>query len=149
MAGLSKIVEEFLSSNDENSLKVSVATKGSPGAADKMQDSGFTSDGWPSFNAGFGGDSSTYLTSTPRRVPKDRARPPTPSLVKKSSEDVAVDKTINNWATSEFVEWSNMPMDETPSRSNMTIDVKPLPKLRLDLMPAPREEDEDDISSKY
>ena len=80
-------------------------------------------------------------------------RPTTPSLVKHSSDqkDNFLGRPSHQWATSDFVEWdeafSEMPMDNIHSNVNMTIDVKPLPKLRLDLMPAPREEDEDNISS--
>ena len=65
--------------------------------------------------------------------------------------DTFPDAPTQQWATSDFDEWDNafsdMPKDENPSNSNVTIDVKPLPKLRLDLMPAPREEDEDDVST--
>jgi hypothetical protein len=40
----------------------------------------------------------------------------------------------------DFEEWT--PFEDNENKPAMTIDVKPLTKLRLDLMPAPKEEDE-------
>ena len=86
-------------------------------------------------------------------LPKIIDRPSTPSMGRQigGQAEKNADAPTQQWATSDFDEWddafSDMPKDETPSNSNVTIDVKPLPKLRLDLMPAPREEDEDDIST--
>jgi hypothetical protein len=43
---------------------------------------------------------------------------------------------------------SDFPADETQNNNNpVTIEVKPLPKIRLSLMPAPREEDEEESSA--
>jgi len=95
----------------------------------------------------------------PQQTPRKREvkqridRPSTPSMGRQigGQAEKNADAPTQQWATSDFDEWddafSDMPKDETPSNSNVTIDVKPLPKLRLDLMPAPREEDEDDIST--
>lgn len=95
---------------------------------------------------------------TPRRremKPKNdkNDRPSTPSFTKHNGNQIDnfLGRPSHQWATSEFFEWdeafADMPTDDVHSNVNVTIDVKPLPKLRLDLMPAPREEDEDNISS--
>jgi len=84
---------------------------------------------------------------TPRR-PKSQDRPSTPSVYKTVEKSIV--QPMQQWATADFEEWNgpfaDMPTDK-PTTSKMNIDVKPLPKLRLDLMPAPREEDEDNIST--
>merc|ERR1712238_311740 len=59
----------------------------------------------------------------------NRERPPTPVL------DAPPQKT------DKFGEFPK------PPSNGYSIEVKPLPKIRLDLMPAPREEDEDEHSS--
>lgn len=80
-----------------------------------------------------------------------------PSMFVTNSQDSNDGNTdSNDWANkkdfSEWNEFSDMPMDDharssQPTSQNITIDVKPLPKIRLDLMPAPREEDEDNMSA--
>jgi Phage tail sheath protein FI len=97
----------------------------------------------------------TFQTPTRRdyKGKKDaNDRPSTPSFGKQKDDqkDNFLGRPSHQWATSDFVEWddafADMPMDDMHLKSNVTIDVKPLPKLRLDLMPAPREEDEDNIT---
>lgn len=82
-----------------------------------------------------------------------------PSMFMTNSQDSYEGNTdSNHWANKKnFTEWgsdnlSDMPMDDQarsfhPTSQNITIDVKPLPKIRLDLMPSPREEDEDNMSA--
>jgi hypothetical protein len=79
-----------------------------------------------------------------------------PSMFLTDSQDSNENTDSNDWANKkDFSEWnafSDMPMDDhtrsfEPTSQNITIDVKPLPKIRLDLMPAPREEDEDNMST--
>jgi len=105
-----------------------------------------------------GASNQTVGIQTPkRRESKEKKennnRPSTPSFVKynDNQKDNFLGRPGHQWATSDFVEWddafADMPMDDTQAKANVTIDVKPLPKLRLDLMPAPREEDEDNISA--
>lgn len=83
----------------------------------------------------------------------------TPSMFITNSQDSYEGNTdSNHWANKKhFTEWgsddfSDMPKDNyvrsfQSSSQNITIDVKPLPKIRLDLMPSPREEDEDNMSA--
>lgn len=47
-------------------------------------------------------------------------------------------------ASDDFADFSNF--DDIP-RNPVTVEVKPLPKIRLDLCPVPREEDEEEDSS--
>lgn len=88
-----------------------------------------------------------------------QVKPSIPSMFITNSQDSYEGNTdSNHWANKKNCsEWgsddfSDMPKDnyERPSQSssqNITIDVKPLPKIRLDLMPSPREEDEDNMSA--
>ena len=77
-----------------------------------------------------------------REKQMERHRPPTPSVpIAKPSTPQRPSSAQN---TNEF----DSPGDEMNSRDpGVTIEVKPLPKIRLSLMPAPREEDEDETSS--
>jgi len=127
------------------------------------------SDERPSSNPSFV-QPKTEAIKTPQRpeVQRKQERPSTPSVLKDTADqkDNFKAQPVQQW--SDFVEWDDafadmpmdesfgdipmdedfgdIPMDESPA-SNRTIDVKPLPKLRLDLMPAPREEDEDEVSA--
>jgi hypothetical protein len=110
---------------------------------------------FPSWDSEF--DQTGVVQTPKRRDSKEKKdanhRPSTPSFGKHNSDqkDNFLGRPAHQWATSDFVEWddtfADMPMDDIHTKSNVTIDVKPLPKLRLDLMPAPREEDEDNISA--
>jgi hypothetical protein len=53
-------------------------------------------------------------------------------------------KTISSPKHDEFADFSNF---VGPPRNPVTVEVKPLPKIRLDLLPVPREEDEEEDSS--
>jgi len=50
----------------------------------------------------------------------------------------------NDFNNNEFAELSNY--DNSAPRNPVTVEVKPLPKIRLDLLPVPREEDEEEDS---
>jgi len=82
------------------------------------------------------------LEDVMREKQMERHRPPTPSVpIAKPSTPQRPSSAQN---TNEF----DSPGDEMNSRDpGVTIEVKPLPKIRLSLMPAPREEDEDETSS--
>ena len=84
------------------------------------------------------------------------ARPSTPSFSTINSEskrqnDNIVSREPDDWTSrnsrQESKHFSVDPTHEMNTNTSVTIDVKPLPKIRLDLMPAPREEDEEDLSS--
>jgi hypothetical protein len=155
LAGLKKIVAAYPTPNDASprkpeEQKPAISNMSSLKNAPQMVSSPqFSSDGWPidAFD-----NQSIDSTRTPQNMERNRNndRPATPSIGRNfvSAED-PIDNVEKTWATKDFDEWADMPMDDLPTRSNATIDVKPLPKLRLDLMPAPLEVDEDDISSKY
>jgi len=70
-------------------------------------------------------------------------RPSTPSIYEKISHQIDRTPTQAAFTTSTFEDFPGNDGIEAPA----TIEVKPLPKIRLDLMPAPREEDEFSESS--
>ena len=72
---------------------------------------------------------------TPHRRKQPHERAPTPSVFSKRN-NLHHEQTFE----ANFEEWT--PFEDDESKQTMTIDVKPLTKLRLDLMPAPKEEDE-------
>ena len=151
LAGLKKIVAAYPTSNDASPRKPQEPAISNMNSLKNAPPSPqFSADGWPidAFD-----NQSIDSTRTPQNMERHRNndRPATPSIGRHfvSAED-PIDNVDKTWATKDFDEWADMPMDDDlPTRSNATIDVKPLPKLRLDLMPAPLEVDEDDISSKY
>merc|ERR1711957_1129004 len=76
-------------------------------------------------------------------------RPSTPSMntIGAKTVDVSHKKSSQQHMDAvmdDFADFSNF--DDIP-RNPVTVEVKPLPKIRLDLCPVPREEDEEDESS--
>ena len=79
------------------------------------------------------------LEDVMREKQMERQRPSTPSTLSAiPSTPPRPSKKANTSATGDVMSTID---------SGMTIEVKPLPKIRLSLMPAPREEDEEDVSS--
>ncbi|KAL7543404.1 LOW QUALITY PROTEIN: hypothetical protein ACHAXR_012821, partial [Thalassiosira sp. AJA248-18] len=91
---------------------------------------------------------------SPRRQQQiEKQRPSTPSVRKIDSKTVGMPtmptnspppQPMINPTTDDFADFSNF--DDIP-RNPVTVEVKPLPKMRLDLCPVPREEDEEEDSS--
>jgi hypothetical protein len=82
------------------------------------------------------------LEDVMRERQMERIRPLTPSLPVPNSKTSPQPSRIPR--SNDF----DAPGDEmNVGDSGVTIEVKPLPKIRLSLMPAPREEDEEDVSS--
>ena len=81
---------------------------------------------------------------TPPRQQKKKtdhsARPATPSMKQRMNNEVVEPKSkfIVDLPNDEFADFPKDPSNACPIK----IDVKPLPKIRLDLMPSPREVDE-------
>jgi hypothetical protein len=93
----------------------------------------------------------------PVRRKEDRpARPATPSLQQIADSDPNLKKLSKAEKEKKYLdndEFADLPIDEQEDflKNNSqpkTIEVKPLPKIRLSLMPAPREEDEENDSDK-
>jgi lipid-binding SYLF domain-containing protein len=83
------------------------------------------------------------LVSLDDMMRKERmARPSTPVMIRKSSEKPL--RPVHRDHESKF---ADCPKDELNTKAK-TIEVKPLPKIRLSLMPSPREEDEEEASSR-
>ena len=72
---------------------------------------------------------------TPHRRKQNHDRAATPSVFSKNNN-----MNHEQELYADFEEWT--PFEDNENKPAMTIDVKPLTKLRLDLMPAPKEEDE-------
>lgn len=91
-------------------------------------------------------DNNRLSIQTPQRKPKSVKdttaidRPPTPSMKQRMNNEMDVknktSKKIDSSINHEFVVSKH-------SSNPIKIDVKPLPKIRLDLMPSPREADEE------
>jgi hypothetical protein len=80
--------------------------------------------------------------------PRESSRPPTP-LLRDDDPDLSKSrKSDRKYDSNEFAEMSvnDRNSSKRPAKP-MTVEVKPLPKIRLSLMPSPREEDEEDESS--
>jgi len=73
-------------------------------------------------------------------------RPATPSMRDSMKHQINEKKKKHTYDTNKFEEIPMVGNSRSP-KVNSTIEVKPLPKIRLDLMPAPREEDERDEDS--
>jgi len=76
-------------------------------------------------------------------------RPSTPSMRRIDSNTVGISQPksmpqSNVNTDDEFADFNNF---EDVPRNPVTVEVKPLPKIRLDLCPVPREEDEEDSSA--
>ena len=146
LAGLTRTVASFPTMHPQKSPKVASVQNSLEKTDMKLPIDRFSSNSFFSEKS----TSNVEVAQTPRRKERQKHRPSTPSLEKRFNTQVdnSLHEPLNNWATSDFVEWADMTTDDSaPSRSDVTIDVKPLPKLRLDLMPAPREEDEDESSA--
>lgn len=83
------------------------------------------------------------------------ARPATPSLQQIAESDPNLKKSSRAEKEKKYIEnndFAELPIDEQEdflkNSQPKTIEVKPLPKIRLSLMPAPREEDEENDSDK-
>jgi hypothetical protein len=90
-----------------------------------------------------------------RRKEERPARPATPSLQQIAESDPNLKKLSKAEKEKKYLEnneFADLPIDEQEdflkNSQPKTIEVKPLPKIRLSLMPAPREEDEEDGSDK-
>ena len=86
---------------------------------------------------------------SPRRPQKQtQERPSTPSMrtIDKKTIGVPQPKAPSQSIVEndEFADFKNF---EDVPRNPVTVEVKPLPKIRLDLCPVPREEDEEELSS--
>ncbi len=84
------------------------------------------------------------VPQTPQRkqkMKKETDRPPTPSMKQRMKNEIESEKSkinpIINSLNHDFVQ------PEQTVSNPIKIDVKPLPKIRLDLMPSPREADEE------
>jgi hypothetical protein len=93
--------------------------------------------------------------SEPVHRKEEPTRPATPSLqqIAESVQNLKkLSKAEKEKKYLESNEFAELPIDEQEdflkSQQPKTIEVKPLPKIRLSLMPAPREEDEDMDSDK-
>jgi len=100
-------------------------------------------------NAAHNGISSANQLSPRRRQhSKMQERPSTPSMHRIDSKSVGMSEKSppqqNIDAIDDFADFTNF--DDIP-RNPVTVEVKPLPKIRLDLCPVPREEDEEEDSS--
>jgi hypothetical protein len=91
------------------------------------------------------------ILSTPRRPQQQsQLRPSTPAMRTISSKTTPIipKQTLSqqhDFNNNEFAELSNY--ENSAPRNPVTVEVKPLPKIRLDLLPVPREEDEEEDSS--
>jgi len=89
------------------------------------------------------------ILSTPRRPQHSQLRPSTPTMRTISSKTTPIIpkqslSQQHDFNNNEFAELSNY--DNSAPRNPVTVEVKPLPKIRLDLLPVPREEDEEEDS---
>ena len=76
---------------------------------------------------------------------EETIRPPTPSMKQRISHEI--DKPLTSTISppdESFSDYTN----EMSTTGPIKIDVKPLPKIRLDLMPSPREVDEEDFEDE-
>lgn len=78
----------------------------------------------------------------PKKKPEQSIRPSIHNqslYVHTTNQNSCMSSTLNNSSDT-----SNFPMDEEEGElSPRTVEIKPLPKIRLSLLPSPREEDED------
>lgn len=129
----------------------------SPGTSQNRHDQ---SDDYSSRPKKLGHDKANHLTDNIKSAKSSPKEVKVPNMFTVDSQDSNDNITFGShqWANKkDFQEWgsndfTDMPMDrdfkKVPQVSqNITIDVKPLPKIRLDLMPSPREEDEDNMSA--
>lgn len=167
LAGLISIVRTFPASNTESPMKTPIKMKPSRSpreSAERKKDANTQ-------------HCTTEKSISPLSAPKKKRRQPgiqTVDTSRNSSRLEAVDPEsscksqnhantfqVQSWADGGFEEWDTPGPDTTEEDDeslglsteseevipNRTIDVKPLPKLPLELMPAPREEDEEDLST--
>lgn len=90
-----------------------------------------------------------------RSKSREKDRPATPSLQQVAESDPNLKRASKAERERKYLasnEFAELPIDEQEdyikSTQPKTIEVKPLPKIRLSLMPAPREEDEENDSDK-
>ena len=104
-------------------------------------------------------NSSTVISSqaiSPRRLRNDNVqeRPSTPSIRAIESKSLPVPSKNSNGSlqqnpvahADDFADFSQFNVPKNPASAQL-VEVKPLPKLRLDLCPVPREEDEEEESA--
>jgi len=92
---------------------------------------------------------STRANAAPNVTPPSQKQdwPSTPSMQSNDSKTVGMPKLLplqQNIPEDDFADFANL--DDIP-RNPVTVEVKPLPKIRLDLCPVPREEDEEEDGS--
>ena len=103
----------------------------------------------PSSRANAATNSSTapiiIIPRRPQQQIQSHERPSTPSVRTIDSKTISSPKRPPQQEIND--EFTDFPTFSVAPRNPVTVEVKPLPKIRLDLLPVPREEDEEEDSS--
>ena len=87
-------------------------------------------------------------TTSQQKQSQRQERPSTPSMRTIDSKAVGVPQPRPPLPLEdEFADFKRFAEDVPPTNNPVTVEVKPLPKIRLDLCPVPREEDEEENDS--